>query len=88
MKLNSTFVLHKTLGPMCWIPNLCMLSHAFWSWATTLSPYCFSRELNDVPYNVNVIDLHGCTAIRASDVIAGIFGHGFLIASDSLTRHP
>ena len=51
-------------------------------------PLLFSRELNDVPYNVNVIDLHGCTAIRASDVIVGISGHGFLIASDSLTRHP
>ena len=49
-------------------------------------PLLLSNELGDVPYNV--IDVHGCTALCVSDVTVGISGHGFLIASDNLTRHP
>lgn len=36
----------------------------------------------------HVVALNGCAAVCASDVIVGISGHGFLIASDSLTRQP
>ena len=36
----------------------------------------------------HVVALSGCAAVCASNVIVGISGHGFLIASDSLTRQP
>lgn len=45
---------------------------------------------NDVCRDVlgHVVVLSGSAAASASDVIVGISGHGFLIASDSLTKHP
>ena len=45
-----------------------------------------SHQVSDVFYHV--VALSACVAICASDVIVGMFGHGFLIASDSLTKHP
>lgn len=36
----------------------------------------------------HVISRNGSATACASDVIGGISGHGFLIASDSLTKHP
>ena len=36
----------------------------------------------------HVVTLDGSTFACASDVTVGISGHGFLIASDSLTKHP
>ena len=36
----------------------------------------------------HVVTLDDSTFACASDVTVGISGHGFLIASDSLTKHP
>ena len=36
----------------------------------------------------HVVSLNGSATACASDVTVGISGHGFLIASDSLTKHP
>lgn len=64
-----------------------MLSHAFRSWDHICTvPLLLCSELGDVLYKV--VDLHGCTTVCVSDVTVGISGHGFLIASDNLTRHP
>ena len=45
--------------------------------------------LRHIPYSVldHAVTL-GVWAARPSDVIVDMFGHGFLIASDSLTKHP
>lgn len=40
------------------------------------------------PRIYHAVALNGCAPVCASDVIGGMFGHGFLIASDSLTKHP
>ena len=80
MMLNLTFLLPR----LQIFAYYCMLSGLGTQICTV--PLLLSRELSHAPYNV--VDLHDCTAVCVSDVTVGMFGHGFLIASDNLTRHP
>ena len=75
------------LSARCWGQNLRKLSHASRP-VTRICTSSFMMKLEVSDVLDHVVALNDYAAVCASDVIVGISGHGFLIASDSLTRQP